>query len=637
MRKQDFSFQKYREMRMITFFKSERAKSMCGIVGAIAQRDIEAILIEGLKRLEYRGYDSAGVAIVDQASQEIVRKRVHGKVAGLEKLLADEPLLGQTGIAHTRWATHGKPNVANAHPHTSQDAIAIVHNGIIENYQELRKELIAQNYVFESETDTEVFAHLLHFHSEKENDMLSALQKTAAQLKGAFAICILAKKNPDHIYAIRCGSPMVIGLGIGENFIASDPLALLPVTQKFIYLEEGDIAAISRTDIDIKNAQGESVERDIHECTSEMDAASKGSFRHYMLKEIYDQPEAIAETLRYSLTVDNNLSDILGANTNAVLSSIKRVQIIACGTSYNAGLVARYWIESIAKIPAQVDVASEFRYRDSIMEPNTLFIAISQSGETADTLAAVRHAKKMGCQHVLAICNIAQSSLSRESNLLLMTRSGKEVGVAATKTFTAQLTSLALLTLALAKQNGLPQKNIDAHIHELQSLPSLIKQLLTLDESIQVVSKQFTHKQHALFIARGEYYPIAIEGALKLKEVSYVHAEAYAAGELKHGPIALIDEEMPVIVIAPNNKLFEKLASNIHEVRARGAEVYVLSNQPAEFFDGSVTLISMPTISDFIAPIAYTIPLQFLAYYIAVLKGTDVDQPRNLAKSVTVE
>lgn len=609
---------------------------MCGIVGAIAERQIEAILIEGLKRLEYRGYDSAGVAILEENTQDIARKRVHGKVAALEKLLNDEPLSGKTGIAHTRWATHGKPNIVNAHPHTSQNEISIVHNGIIENYQQLRKQLTEQNYFFESETDTEVVAHLLHSHFMQENDMMSALQKTAQQLKGAFAICILAKKDPHRIYAIRSGSPIVIGLGIGENFIASDPLALLPVTQKFIYLEEGDIASVSRTDIQIKNMNGETVERNIHECTSENDVANKGNFRHYMLKEIYDQPEAIAETLQYCLTQENRLSDMLGHNTNAVLSDIKRVQIIACGTSYHAGLVARYWIESIAKIPVTVDVASEFRYRDSIMEPNTLFVAISQSGETADTLAATRHAKKMGCKHVLSICNVAESSLSRESDLLLITRSGKEVGVAATKTFTAQLTGLALLTLAIAQQHGASQSVIDKHIQALQSLPLYVKELLQLDAVIQEISKQFTHKQHALFIARGDQFPIALEGALKLKEISYVHAEAYPAGELKHGPLALIDETMPVIVIAPNDKLFEKLHSNIQEVQARGGEVFVLSNQPANHFH-AVTHIEMPTLPDFIAPIAYTIPLQLLAYHIAVLKGTDVDQPRNLAKSVTVE
>lgn len=610
---------------------------MCGIIGAIAERHIEGILIEGLKRLEYRGYDSAGVAILEELSQGITRKRVHGKVAALEKLLQDEPLSGKTGIAHTRWATHGKPNIINAHPHISQDEISIVHNGIIENYQQLRNQLIEKNYVFESETDTEVIAHLLHLYVTQENDITTALQKAASQLRGAFALCILSKKNADCIYAIRCGSPLVIGLGIGENFIASDPLALLPVTQKFIYLEEGDIAAVSRTIIHIYNAQGETVERPVHECNAEMDAASKGQFRHYMLKEIYDQPAAITETLQHCLTPQNTLSDILGHTKNAALSAVKRVQIVACGTSFHAGLVARYWIESIAKIPTQVDVASEFRYRDSIMEPNTLFVAISQSGETADTLAAVRHAKQMGCETILAICNIAESTLSREANLLLMTHSGKEVGVAATKTFTTQLTALALLTLVLAQQRNTPHAVIEQYISTLQQLPTVINELFNLDHYLQHVSKYFTQKKHALFIARGEHTPIAAEGALKLKEISYVHAESYPAGELKHGPLALIDEKMPVIVIAPRNKLFEKVCSNIHEVTARGGEVFVLSDQPAEYFGENVIHIPMPALPDFIAPIAYTIPLQLLAYHIAVLKGTDVDQPRNLAKSVTVE
>jgi glucosamine--fructose-6-phosphate aminotransferase (isomerizing) len=610
---------------------------MCGIVGAIAERSIEAILLEGLKRLEYRGYDSAGVAILDPHTQEIHRKRVHGKVAALEYALSEAPMLGQAGIAHTRWATHGKPSVVNAHPHTSQDEIAIVHNGIIENHQVLRKQLIEKNYRFESETDTEVVAHLLHLHCTQQNDMMRALQETAKILHGAFGMCILSRKDPQHIYAIRSGSPIVIGIGIGETFIASDPLALLPVTQKFIYLEEGDIARISRTEIMIKNAAGETVEREIHECSSEVDAVSKGTFRHYMQKEIYDQPEAIAETLRYNLTQENQLADLFGDVSNAVLSDIKRVQIVACGTSYHAGLVARYWIESIAKIPTAVDVASEFRYRNSIVEPDTLFVAISQSGETADTLAAARHARKMGCKKILAMCNVAQSSLSRESDLLFITRSGREVGVAATKTFTTQLTALGLLTLAIAEQHGRDQSMIDAHILSLQTLPEVIKALLQLDGAIQKISKKFKHKQHSIFIARGDQYPIACEGALKLKEISYVHAEAYPAGELKHGPLALIDEEMPVIVLAPSDHLFEKLHSNIEEVQARGGQMVVVSNQPAKRFGQDTLLISMPDMPDFIAPIAYTVPLQLLAYHIAVLKGTDVDQPRNLAKSVTVE
>lgn len=610
---------------------------MCGIVGAIAERQIEAILLEGLKRLEYRGYDSAGVAILDINNQDILRKRVFGKVAALENALQKTPITGHVGIAHTRWATHGKPNEVNAHPHTSHDEIAIVHNGIIENHHALRKQLCDANYSFSSDTDSEVIAHLLHYHYMQNKDMMMALQQTARALKGAYALCIVSKKTPDQIYAIRSGSPLVVGLGVGENFVASDPLALLSVTQKFIYLEEGDIAAVSRTAVIIKNSDGEVVKRDIHESSNETDAVSKGSFRHFMIKEIYDQPDAIAKALHYYIQSNHDLSGILGPKTKTILSEIKRIQIVACGTSYNAGLVARYWLESIAKIPTQVEVASEFRYRDSVMERDTLFIAISQSGETADTLAAVRHAKQLGCMNILALCNTAESTLSREANLLLLMHSGREVGVAATKTFTAQLTAFAVLTLAIAAQHGISKEIIEKHILELQTLPNVISQLLHLDSPIQIISKQFTQKQHALFIARGEHYPIALEGALKLKEISYVHAEAYAAGELKHGPIALIDEKMPVIVIAPNNKLFEKLASNIHEVRARGGEVLVISDQPGDIFGEEVATIAMPSIPDFIAPIAYTIPLQLLAYHIAVLKGTDVDQPRNLAKSVTVE
>ena len=590
---------------------------MCGIVGATAERNIEAILLEGLKRLEYRGYDSAGMAILDTDSHHIQRRRVHGKVAALETTLQQHPLSGHIGIAHTRWATHGKPSERNAHPHTSQDCIAVVHNGIIENYRQLRAELIDLKYTFESETDSEVIAHLIHTHFQQEKDKLTALHNTRKQLKGAYAIGILDQNDNDKLYAIRSGSPLVIGVGIGENFLASDPLALLPVTQKFIYLEEGDIAEISKTEIHIRNSDGVSVERPVHECNAEMDAATRGNFRHFMLKEIYDQPEVIAETLQCDFK-----------NTNRVIKNIHRVHIVACGTSFHAGLVARYWLESIAKIPAQVEIASEYRYRNSVMEPDTLFIAISQSGETADTLAAVRHAKSLGCQHVLAICNAAESTLAREAHAVLLTRSGKEIGVAATKTFTTQLTALALLTLRLSNDD------VEPYHEALQSLPLIVEKLLGLDILIQTISKQLMQAQHVLFVGRGNQYPIAAEGALKLKEISYVHAESYPAGELKHGPLALIDENMPVIVLAPSNHLFEKSVSNIQEIR--GGDVFVLTDHDA-IIDDHVTTIPMPTISDFIAPIAYTIPLQLLAYHIAVLKGTDVDQPRNLAKSVTVE
>lgn len=610
---------------------------MCGIVGAISKRPVEQILIEGLKRLEYRGYDSAGIALLDPQTNNIRRARVLGKVANLIETLQAVPLSGYIGIAHTRWATHGKPNETNAHPHCSHNKIAIVHNGIIENYQSLREKLMAFDYTFESETDTEVVAHLLHYYFEQENNMETAIQKTVRELRGAYALAILFTETPHQFYAVRSGSPLVIGLGIGENFIASDPLALLPVTQKFIYLEEGDIATIACDHVHIIDHVGKMAKRDIHESESDHDAASKGVFRHYMLKEIYDQPEAISKTLEHYLSKNHLALELFGHRATEIFPTIQRVHIVACGTSFHAGLVARYWMESIARIPTQVDVASEFRYRNGVIEPDTLLIAISQSGETADTLAAVRHAKKMGCKAILAICNAPQSSLSREADLLCVTQSGKEIGVAATKTFTAQLSVLALLTLVLGECRGLSQSVVAEHIQALQQLPEKMEMLLKLDERIQAISKQFTHAQHALFIGRGEHYPIALEGALKLKEISYVHAAAYPAGELKHGPLALVDEEMPVIVIAQDNQLFEKLLSNIQEIQARGGKLFVFSNREKSAFDHRVTHIPMPDMPELLTPIAYVVPLQLLAYHIAVLKGTDVDQPRNLAKSVTVE
>ncbi len=610
---------------------------MCGIVGAIAQRPVEHILIEGLKRLEYRGYDSAGVALLDTNSHELCRQRVLGKVAGLETALNKSQLTGTVGIAHTRWATHGKPTENNAHPHCSQDRIAIVHNGIIENHQNLREMLESYDYHFESDTDTEIIVHLIHHHLKTNPKMIDALRMTVAQLKGAYALCILSTAHPDELYVVRSGSPLVIGLGIGENFIASDPLALIPVTQKFIYLEEGDLAKVTRTDITIYDQHATPVDRTIHESELENDAANKGAFRHFMLKEIYDQPEALAHTLEQYLALDQIGPNVFGVNACDIFPKIQRIQIIACGTSFHAGLVASYWLESIAKLPVKVDIASEYRYRNSVIEPNTLFVAISQSGETADTLAAIRHAKQNGCQHVLAICNAPESSLARESDLLFVTLTGKEVGVAATKTFTGQLCALALLTLAFGHMRNTPEKTIRNCHKALKTLPGLINDLLALDETIQSISRNFIKKHSALFVGRGELYPIAAEGALKLKEISYIHAEAYPAGELKHGPLALVDKEMPVIVIAPDNALFEKLASNIEEIHARDGEVYVFSNKPAKAFSKHITHIQMPKSAEFITPITYTIPMQLLSYHIAVLKGTDVDQPRNLAKSVTVE
>lgn len=610
---------------------------MCGIVGAVAERQVSQILLEGLKRLEYRGYDSAGIAVLDPDTYSLQRKRVLGKVSGLADALQQSPLSGHIGIAHTRWATHGKPNEINAHPHCSKNTLAIVHNGIIENHDHLRSKLSTLGYQFESDTDTEVIAHLLHHESQQHNDMLDVIATTAKALKGAYGLCILDKNHHDALYAVRSGSPLVIGVGIGENFIASDPLALLPVTQQFIYLEEGDVAKITRDSIEIRDADNQPVERKTHVSQAKSDAADKGQYRHYMLKEIHEQPEALNNTLETHIVRDHILTDSFGHQAQQIFTKASRVKIIACGTSLHAGLVAAYWIEEIARLPAHVEIASEYRYRNSVMEPGTLVVAISQSGETADTLAAVRHAKKTGAEAVLAICNVPESSLSRESDLLFLTRSGKEVGVAATKTFTAQLTALALLTLAIGHHHGLSKTAIAQYTHTLASMPQLVNSLLQLDEPIAKLSKEFIHKTNALFIARGSLYPIAMEGALKLKEISYMHAEAYAAGELKHGPLALIDEHMPVIVVAPNNALFDKVASNVQEILARGGHVYIITNLPASALPKGVNVIPMPDMTSFAEPIAYTVPLQLLSYHIAVLKGTDVDQPRNLAKSVTVE
>lgn len=603
---------------------------MCGIVGATAERRIESILLEGLRRLEYRGYDSAGMAIINAKTHSIERVRAFGKVIDLVNALQKTPITGHTGIAHTRWATHGKPSEINAHPHISTEKIAIVHNGIIENHQSLREQLKKKNYHFISETDSEVIAHLLHAHFTETNDMKTALLKTCRDLEGTFAICAIHADFPEELFAIRRGSPLVIGVGIGENFVASDPLALQPVTQNFIFLEEDDIAIVSRKHIVIYDQSGKTVSRETHQYKNADDAANKGQYRHFMLKEIFEQPTALAEMLEFSIH-NHQVDKLFSAGNESLLKDIHRITIIACGTSFHAGLIAKYWLESIAKIPTQVEIASEFRYRDAVIEPNTLFIAISQSGETADTLSAIRHAKTISPIKTLAVCNVAESSLSRESDLLLLTRSGKEVGVAATKTFTTQLIALAFLTLKLSKTTHADK------IDMLLRLPAVISECLNLDARLQGIAKLFIQKQHTLFIARGDLAPIAAEGALKLKEISYIHAEAYPAGELKHGPIALIDKNMPVIVLAPKNALFEKTASNIHEIQARDGAVFVLSDAPSSNFDDTTIHIPMPSAPDFIAPIVYTIPLQLLAYHIAVLRGTDVDQPRNLAKSVTVE
>ncbi|MEN5017510.1 glutamine--fructose-6-phosphate transaminase (isomerizing) [Erwinia sp. Eh17-17] len=610
---------------------------MCGIVGAVAQRDIAEILLEGLRRLEYRGYDSAGLAVVDQQGNTTRLRRL-GKVQNLAEAAENTALTGGTGIAHTRWATHGEPSEANAHPHISEHII-IVHNGIIENHEPLREQLIARGYTFASETDTEVVAHLVHWEQKQSAGSLrDVVQRVIPQLRGAYGMVIMDSRDPSVLVAARSGSPLVIGRGVGENFIASDQLALLPVTRRFVYLEEGDIAEITRRDVTIFDHSGAQVKRTEIESNAQYDAGDKGIYRHYMQKEIYEQPVAIKNTLsgRFSHG-EVDLSE-LGPNADALLASVEHIQIVACGTSYNSGMVSRYWFESLANMPCDVEIASEFRYRKSAVRKNSLLITLSQSGETADTLAALRLSKELGYLGSLAICNVAGSSLVRESDLALMTKAGTEIGVASTKAFTTQLTVLLMLVAKIGRLKGVdPQVEHDI-VHGLQALPSRIEQMLSQDELIASLAEDFSDKHHALFLGRGDQYPIAMEGALKLKEISYIHAEAYAAGELKHGPLALIDADMPVIVVAPNNELLEKLKSNIEEVRARGGLLYVFADIDAGFSNSEgMRIIPLPHVEDAIAPIFYTVPLQLLSYHVALIKGTDVDQPRNLAKSVTVE
>ena len=606
---------------------------MCGIVGAVAQRDVATILVDGLHRLEYRGYDSAGVAVLGADKQMNILRRV-GKVKALDDALEAKPLLGGTGIAHTRWATHGEPSEANAHPHRS-GKIAVVHNGIIENYEELRTELQARGYVFQSQTDTEVIAHLVEWEFRTSNSLLEAVQKTVKQLRGAYGTVVLNEEEPEHLIVARSGSPLVIGYGIGENFLASDPLALLSVTRRFAYLEEGDVAEITRTSVDIYDRNGNKVEREILEGNFEQDAADKGQYRHYMQKEIFEQPVAIMNTLDGRIKEGKVNLEAIALNAAEILSKVEHIQIVACGTSYNAGMVARYWLESIAGVACDVEIASEFRYRKFVTRPNSLLVTISQSGETADTLAALRLAKESGFMAAMTICNVATSSLVRESDFAFMTRAGVEVGVASTKAFTTQLTCLLLLTAALGRLKGNVSAEQEADIvHALQRLPALIEAALTHEKEIEKLSEDFADKQHSLFLGRGELYPIAMESALKLKEISYIHAEAYAAGELKHGPLALIDSEMPVIVVAPENDLLEKVKSNIEEVKARGGQLFIFADHDAGL--GYKTLV-FPKVDEVTAPIFYTVPLQLLSYHVALIKGTDVDQPRNLAKSVTVE
>ena len=611
---------------------------MCGIVGAVADRDIVPVLIEGLRRLEYRGYDSAGVAVLN-GSGAVKRLRTVGKVRKLQDALDADPTHGGLGIAHTRWATHGVPSERNAHPHISRDGIAIVHNGIIENHEELRDEAKREGYEFTSETDTEVIAHRIHHHLKVTGDLFKAVRATVSELEGAYALAVVSQADPDRIVVAREGCPVVIGLGQQENFVASDVAALLPVTRTFSFLEEGDVAEIRRQGVRVIDRNGNTVQRKVMESELSADAAEKGEFPHYMLKEIHEQPRAVAQTLEERVAGGKLLEAAFGPAAQAVFAKTEAVRIVACGTSFHAGLVAKYFIEQICRLPCWVEIASEYRYRNPVVPKNTLFVSVSQSGETADTLAALRLAKQAGYLSQLAICNVPESSLVRESELVMLTRAGPEIGVASTKAFTTQIAALSMLVIALAKFHSADAERERGLVQKLLGIPSLIESTLALDGTIRELAKRFADKQHALFLGRGAMYPLALEGALKLKEISYIHAEAYPAGELKHGPLALVDKDMPVIAVAPNNDLLEKLKSNLQEVRARGGELYVFADPESGFEESEgVHVIQMPRhVSYFQAPAVYTIPLQLLAYHCAILKGTDVDQPRNLAKSVTVE
>ena len=608
---------------------------MCGIVGAAAQRDVAAILLEGLKRLEYRGYDSAGIALIDH-EHRLQRARVLGKVAELSSQLQSSPVDGQLGIAHTRWATHGKPEVKNAHPHMCHDTVALVHNGIIENHEQIRHQQQQAGFTILSETDTEVIVNEI-YAAHKQHDLLESVFTAIYKLEGAYAIGVVSTKEPNRLIAARKGSPLVIGVGIGEYFIASDVFALLPVTQQFIFLEEGDIADIHKDSLVIYDANREKVERQVAISELSADVADKAGYRHYMLKEIFTQPQAIADSLKGRIS-DNTVSiSAFGDKAEAIFQQVKSVKITACGTSYHAGLIAAYWLEDIAGIPCHVEIASEFRYRNLVIQDGILFVSISQSGETADTLAALRLAKQSGFLSTLAICNVAGSSLTRDSELVFLTHAGIEIGVASTKAFTTQLVALFLLVLALAKTRTLSRDDEARLAGQLASLPGRVNQVLEYKDAIKAIASDFSDKHHALFLGRGSMLPVAMEGALKLKEISYIHAEAYAAGELKHGPLALVDSNMPVVSVAPNNNLLEKLKSNLQEVRARGGKLYVFADKESEFDAEEVHVLPMRIVYDAMAPVLYTIPLQMLAYYVAVIKGADIDQPRNLAKSVTVE
>jgi glutamine---fructose-6-phosphate transaminase (isomerizing) len=609
---------------------------MCGIVGAVAQRNIVPVLLEGLRKLEYRGYDSAGIAVVNGG---LHRLRSIGRVASLAEMAEQAKLHGNLGIAHTRWATHGVPSERNAHPHVSEDGLAVVHNGIIENHEEIRERLSAAGYRFASDTDTEVVAHLIHVYWKQGGDLFAAVRKAVTELRGAYAIAVLSEKNPEVLVVARKGAPLLLGLGKGENFAASDASALLQVTKKMVYLEEGDVAEIGLDCVRICDSTGSEVIRPVHESKLSADAVELGPYCHYMQKEIFEQPGAVANTLEMVIGAQSIVPQLFGVDAQSTMERINAVTVLACGTSYHAGLVARYWIEAIAGIPCSVEIASEFRYRQSVPNPDALVIAISQSGETADTIAALQFAKSLGQDLTLAICNVAESSLIRHASMKFLTRAGPEIGVASTKAFTTQLAALFLLTLVLAKTRGrLPAAVEQKHLQALRHLPSALQKVLTLEPEVAKWAKRFSDKHHALFLGRGMHYPIAMEGALKLKEISYIHAEAYPAGELKHGPLALVDKDMPVIAIAPNDALLEKLKSNLQEVRARGGELYVFADADSHIPAGDgVHIIRMTEHAGYLSPILHTVPLQLLAYHAALTKGTDVDKPRNLAKSVTVE
>ena len=611
---------------------------MCGIVGAIAERNVSGILLEGLRRLEYRGYDSAGIALLNDSGEKIKDLKAVGQVKKLIKSASKAKLRGALGIAHTRWATHGKPTVSNAHPHNSQKQIAIVHNGIIENHEVLRDKLIEDGYVFKTQTDSETIAHLIHrARDHGKRSLLEATKRAIKKLQGAYGICVIDNTEPDQIIVARSGSPLVIGVGIGENFVASDPLALGQVTDRFIYLEEGDVARITLNDIEVWHGTRK-VNRKVTKVQARSKDADKGEFKHFMLKEIHEQPRAIKDTLDGRISDKKVFEQAFGVNASAVFDKAKNVQIVACGTSFHAGQVAKYWLESVARIPCQVDIASDYRYRDIIVRPDTLFVTISQSGETADTIAALRYAKKQKYLASLAICNVATSSLVRESDFCVLTMAGQEIGVASTKAFTTQLVVLLLLSIVLARRTSLKASEEARLVKQIAKLPKLIEKTLSLSKEIKRISRQFSDKEHSLFLGRGIEYPIAKEGALKLKEISYIHAEAYPAGELKHGPLALVDSKMPVIAVAPNNDLLSKLKANLSEVSARGGKLYVFADESIKFeSDRSCKVINVPNCPDILDPIVFTVPLQLLSYHVAIMKGTDVDHPRNLAKSVTVE